>query len=73
MWEGNKVEDGEGGRMKERVGACGVGVVKEACFLAHWQFPLPLQRETSSGLGVSHYMLEPVQRIPRYRLLLAGV
>jgi len=28
-------------------------------------------RETSSGLGVSHYMLEPVQRIPRYRLLLA--
>ena len=31
-----------------------------------------LQREISTGLGVAHYMLEPVQRIPRYRLLLLG-
>jgi FYVE/RhoGEF/PH domain-containing protein 5/6 len=28
------------------------------------------ERELSTGLGVAHYMLEPVQRIPRYRLLL---
>ena len=30
------------------------------------------QQELATGLGVAHYMLEPVQRIPRYRLLLTG-
>jgi hypothetical protein len=30
-----------------------------------------IQRTTiSTGLGVAHYMLEPIQRIPRYKLLL---
>ena len=32
----------------------------------------PSQRELAPGLGVADYMLEPVQRIPHYRLLLTG-
>ena len=35
-------------------------------------FHIILQKTIGAGLGVAHYMLEPVQRIPRYRLLLAG-
>lgn len=32
-----------------------------------------MQKSLGTGLGIADYMLEPVQRIPRYKLLLAGL
>ena len=43
-----------------------------SCWVTFVALSLFLQKRLAPGLKVTHYMLEPVDRLPRYKLLLKG-